>query len=315
MPQARLSVIIPTYNRAPILAKTLEAYKHQTRQQQLVEILVVDDGSTDGTGSLVSECARQSSTLVRYLRQENRGQASARNYGIREASGDLVLLGDDDVIPAPNMVEEHLSWHDKHPDPKIAVVGAVPWSPEVNPRPVMKWWGLNGLHPDGHEVYWPAGLLLNTSLKRAFLQSNGLFDERFRHYGYEDIELCYRLAKKGLRMLYNPCCVGYHYKRVTFDAMCRRGWTLATTPSLKIFERTEAGKEYLANDARRRNSWKYRLQYLLARLVVPLLAPLRPLLDSRVPLPGAVYAMFYAYYGSYRARERKLKLAHKEHAG
>ncbi len=307
MPHAKLSVIIPTYNRANILKNTLKAYTHQTRQEQIVEILVIDDGSTDETEAIVSEAAQASPAPLRYLRQENKGQAAARNYGIRAARGALVLLGDDDVIPAPNMAEEHLSWHEKHPDPAIAVVGAVPWAPEVNPTPVMKWWGLNGLHLKEQEVYWPAGLLLNTSLKLAFLQKNGLFDERFHQYGYEDIELCYRLAKKGLRMLYNPRCIGYHYKRVTFGDMCHRGQLMATTPSLKVFETTEAGKVYLANDVRRRSSRSYRLQYLLARLVVPLLAPLRPLLDSRVPLPGAIYAAFYAYYGSYRARERKLR--------
>jgi glycosyltransferase involved in cell wall biosynthesis len=303
MPAPTLSVILPTYNRATILNKTLQSYKRQVHQERIVEVLVVDDGSTDETAEVVFESARASATPVRYLGQENKGQAAARNHGIRKAQGEIVLLGDDDIIPSSNMVAEHLAWHERYPDPEIAVVGAVPWSPEVRPTPLMKWWGLNGLHFNEEEVYWPAGILCNTSVKLRFLVENGTFDERFRYYGYEDIELSYRLVKKGFRMLYNPNCVGYHHKRVTFDDICRRGLIMATTPSLKVFESTEAGRQYLANDARRRGSWTYRVQSGLARAVVPVLSPLKPLLDSRVPLPGVIYAAFYAYYGSRRAHQ------------
>lgn len=297
----KLSVVLPTHDRANILKKTLEAYKHQNAQERIVEILVVDDGSTDETASIVSESANGSGTPIRYLGQENKGIAAARNHGLREAQGEIVLLGDDDIIPLPDMVAEHLAWHERYPESTVAIVGAVPWAPEVHPTPLMKWWGLNGLQFRGKEVYWPAGLYCNTSVKLAFLKENGLFDERFRWYGYEDIELSYRLTKKGFRMLYNPDCIGHHHKRVSFEDMCRRGMLMATTRSLEVFKNTEAGQRYLANDARRRASRKYRLQSRLARLCVPLLSPLRPLLDSRIPLPGFLYGAFYAYYGSRKA--------------
>ena len=309
MAHFKISVILPTYNRAKILKKTIAAYQDQVGQERLIEILVVDDGSTDETASVVSESARSLPTPVRYLGQENKGLAAARNHGIREARGEIILLGDDDIIPARNMVAEHLAWHDRYPEPGIAVVGATPWSPELRPTPLMKWWGLNGLHFNEPEVYWPAGLYCNTSVKLQFLRENGIFDERFRHYGYEDVELSYRLVKKGFRMLYNPNCIGYHYKRVTFSDICRRGWIMATTPSLKVFEATEAGQRYLANDARRRARWKYRLQSGLSKALVPVLSPLKPLLDSRIPLPGAVYGAFYAYYGSRRAHQARSKQA------
>jgi glycosyltransferase involved in cell wall biosynthesis len=307
MSSLRLSVILPTYNRANILKRTLEAYKNQINQDRIVEILVVDDGSVDETAQVVSQAAECSTTRIRHLGQENKGLGAARNHGIREATGEIVLFGDDDIIPAPNMVAEHLAWHEKYSEPAIAVVGAVPWSPEVRPTPLMKWWGLNGLHFNENEVYWPAGLYCNTSVKLTFLKDNGIFDERIRHYGYEDVELSYRLVKKGFRMLYNPQCVGYHYKRVTFNDMCRRAHIMATTPSLRVFESTEAGTHYLAQDARRRATRKFLLQSQLSRLLVPLLTPLRPLLDSRIPLPDVIYAAFYAYYGSREAHEAQSK--------
>lgn len=304
MPKARLSIIIPTYNRARILEKTLEAYKRQVDADQILELLVVNDGSTDDTQAVVARSAQSSPMSIRYLPQQNSGQSAARNHGIREAKGELVLLGDDDVIPAPNMIAQHLAWQTRYPDPSIAIVGSIFCSPEVNPTPLMKWWGLNGLRFDppymkaGHEVSYAAGLFLNTSAKVEFLRAKGIFDERFRAYGYEDVELGYRLVKQGFHMIYNPDAVGYHYKRISFADMCRRVRTMSTTPNLQIFASTDAGVHYLEAQERRRKSRKYRLQKKLAQALVPLFSSLKPLLDSRMPMPGFVYAAFLAYYGS-----------------
>lgn len=311
---AKVSVIIPTHNRAKILEKTLSAYIQQTARDEILEIIVVDDGSTDGTSDLISQIAHASVVPIVSLHQENRGQAAARNRGIESARAELMLLGDDDVIPAYNMVAEHLAWHVRYPDPSVAIVGAVFWSPEIHPTPLMKWWGLNGLRFDppymkaGHEVSYAAGLFLNTSAKTSFLRANGLFDERFKEYGYEDVELAYRLVKKGFRMIYDPEAVGFHYKRVSFSDMCRRVRTMEATPSLRIFETTEAGMHYLRNQQRRRASHKYRIQRKLAQVVIPPLFFLKPLLDSQIPLPGFMYAAFLAYHGSLKGRWYKADL-------
>lgn len=304
MPKAKISVIIPTRNRAAILQKTLNAYALQTARDEILEVLVVDDGSTDDTPGVVAEMSRTCAVPILCLRQEHRGSAAARNSGIRAARGELVLLGDDDVIPVSTTVAEHLAWQARYPDPAVAVVGSIFCSPEVHPTPLMKWWGLNGLRFDppymkaGGEVSWAAGLFLNTSVKAAFLKTNELFDERFQAYGYEDVEFGYRLTKKGIRMIYNPAAVGYHYKQISFSEMCRRVRFMSTTPSLEIFRKTEAGMEYLGRQERRRKSRSYRLQKGLTRMLVPLLGACKPLLDSQVPLPGFVYAAFLAYYGS-----------------
>src|SRR5258708_26630688 len=84
-PMDSLTVVIPTFNRAPVLKKALEAYLTQGAPEGIYELLVVDDGSTDETPSLVDEISRRAPFPIRYFRQENKGPAAARNVGIREA--------------------------------------------------------------------------------------------------------------------------------------------------------------------------------------------------------------------------------------
>lgn len=302
----KLTIIIPTYNRKDILRKTLAAYCSQSAPEEILEILVVDDGSADGTDSVVAQSNAGSPIPIRYLRQENRGLASARNHGIREARGEIVLFGDDDVIPSADLLSEHLGWHRNYPEASVGVLGRVSWSPEVHPTPFMEWLGLDGplfgyrhLSPgmgvDVHHCYFN-----NTSLKTEFLRANGTFDEEFRAYGYEDIELGYRLTKRGLRLLYNPDAVGYHYKSMSFADACRRAQLVVA--GQRFFETKEAGA-YLAEIAGRgQRSLKSRTKKLLVRWLTPALAPLKPLLDTQIPLPWLVYRALYSYYGLSKAR-------------
>ena len=302
MSEARLSVIIPTYNRKTILKKALDGYIQQTARDAILEILVVDDGSADGTGELVAEFARNSPVPVRHLRHENSGLAATRNHGIREARGELVLLSDDDVIPSPKSVAEHLAWHQKHPDPKIGVVGSVPYSPEVKPTPFQQWWGLDGtryyppfLFPGTATSFWLTQFC-NTSLKPSFLKQVGLFDENFRSFGYEDIEFAYRFVEAGGKVLFNPDAVAYHHKRVTFTDACRLHEKSAV--SRRYFATKEAGMKFGELEEKWERFPRHRVKAFLTQCIVPILSPLKPLLDTQIPLPGRVYDMFYLHYGT-----------------
>lgn len=295
----QLSVVIATYNRNAVLRKSISAYQSQSTPPS--EILVVDDGSSDGTADAASDLERSGPVKVRYFRQENRGPGAARNVGIREAACPLILFTDDDIIPAANLIAEHLTWHQQHREPQTALCGRVTWSPEIKVTPFMKWYGeralvdyrgLNsGTRLDVHH-FWSGHL----SFKTDFLRQAGLYDEDFKNYGWEDFELGYRLLKRGLQLFYNPLALGYHHQSVTFLDACRRARKVDA--ALQLLEQKEAGR-YLIEWKRRRDSeLGRRLSMGLARWMVPVLAPLKPLLDSQVPLPWAVYRSFYWYYGS-----------------
>jgi GT2 family glycosyltransferase len=292
----RVSVVIPTFNRKEILVKAIRAHVAQSALSEIEEILVVDDGSTDGTEAQVSALATETSVPIYYYRQSNRGQAAARNLGIQAAKAEIILFTDDDIIPDSDLLMEHLRWHDRYPEAYAAVLGYVTWCPEVRPTPFMKWFGLDGplfayrQFNGKTELDFRAFYTCNLSVKRDFLRQAGSFDEDFHGYGFEDTELAYRLQKNGLRLLYNPDALACHHKHVTFADACRRAELVAR--SLRVFEQTEAGRYLLELEARERvavrppAAWK--------RLLVPFLRPCKLLLDSQIPLPWAVYRRLYA---------------------
>jgi len=297
--EPELSVIISTYNRREILQKTLAAYQAQSARSGILEVLVLDDESTDGTPEAVSEFSARSELPVRYFRLPHGGQAAARNHGIREAKGRLILFGDDDILPGPNLVAEHLAWHTKYPQAGVGILGLVEWSPEVKPTPFMDWLAEEGFFEygrlkAGEETGFGCFYSCNLSLKTDFLRENGLFDEDFKSYGFEDTELGYRLEKKGFRLLYNPRAIGYHYKFVSFRDTCRRARVVAA--ARRLFEKKEAG-QYLAElYGRRERTPAMRVKRLLGMPLIPLAALLKPFLDTRVALPRFMYRKIYYYF-------------------
>lgn len=102
-PQNRLdlSVIIPTYNRRDSLLRTLESLSRQTYPADRFEVIVVDDGGNDGTAEVAD---RRHPFPFRYIRQENQGDAAARNRGAQEARGDVLQFLDDDIVLEPGFI-------------------------------------------------------------------------------------------------------------------------------------------------------------------------------------------------------------------
>src|SRR5215813_3489651 len=105
---ARVSVIIPTYNRADLIGETIESVLKQTFDD--FEIIIVDDGSTDATGEVV----RKFDGPIKYLYQDNRGRSCARNRGFEASSGDYVCFLDSDDVLKPMMIERQVSLLDSN---------------------------------------------------------------------------------------------------------------------------------------------------------------------------------------------------------
>jgi glycosyltransferase involved in cell wall biosynthesis len=278
--------------------KALSGYLLQSEADMIHELLVVDDGSTDDTESVVREYVRKAPFPVRYLRQANKGPAAARNYGIREAQSNLVLFTDSDIIPQPDLVKQHLEWHNREPQPNAAVLGYVTWSPEMNATPFMRWYGeraifayrmLRGKREADFRFFYTC----NLSLKTEFLRACGQFDENFKSAAYEDLELGYRLSKKGLQLLYNPRAFAHHHQFFSFQDACRK--TASYAEGRPLFEQKEAGQHYLAEDRRKAKTLRFRLATWTETAVGTSIGWCKCLPDSRFPLPPVIYRCLYWY--------------------
>lgn len=225
-----LSVIIPTYNRAPILEWTLRALCED--QQGLLppwELIVVDDGSTDDTRRRVLRYAEERGNRIRYFHQPNRKQGAARNHGMRHARGRLFVFLGDDTIPAPGFLAAHWGRFRREEGRRHAVIGRTDWHPSISETPFREWineWGLQfgfKLIRDPEKVPFNFFYTSNLSFSRDLYDDWGGFDESFREYGWEDIELGYRYMRQGgMRLRYEPEALAYHHHRLTLSAFCRR---------------------------------------------------------------------------------------------
>jgi len=109
-----VSIIIPTYNRKEILREALEFLFEQNYPQDKYEIIVVDDGSTDETEKMVNSLS--SPCRLIYLYQNRKGPHIARNLGIKNAQGKIVIFVDSDIFTPPNFIQEHMRFHKRFKD-------------------------------------------------------------------------------------------------------------------------------------------------------------------------------------------------------
>ena len=260
-----------------------------------MELIVVSDGCTDSTSSTVAGFTDR--LPLKFLRQSKSGVASARNLALTETRSPLVLFLDDDVVPSPGLIEKHLQFHEEHPEVESALLGYVTWLPELPITPFMKWYGEFGALygfarlASGHEVHPRYLYSCNISFKTEFLRSNGGFDPHLSVL--EDNELGFRLGKQGMRLFFCRAARGYHNQAFTFQQACQRLERYSV--GIKPFLSTDAGREMM----RRRGRVSFRLANAFVKIIGPWLSPFRPMLDSGIGLPNAVYRLFYWYYGSY----------------
>jgi GT2 family glycosyltransferase len=214
-----LSVVIPTRGRLESLSEVLRALRRQERPPGVVEVVVALDANAAPEAGAVAERAWPAVKTVQATRP---GASAARNTGWAAARAELVLFLDDDVVPSPSLVAEHVGWHRRHPEPEVGVLGRVRWSPRVKVTPFMRWLETGILFDferlEGVEQGWQVFYSCNVSLKRTLLERAGGFDEERFPYGYEDLELARRLSEHGIRLLYNQSAVGEHLKTETLES-------------------------------------------------------------------------------------------------
>ena len=198
----RATIQLCTYNRAALLERVLYACFEQTIPEDAYEVVLVDDGSTDDTPAAIERARERAGCRFTVVRQPNSGLAKGRNAGIAQATGERIIFIDDDVLVLPNFVEEHLRSHAAHPRAIVRGGAIEVESFDDLPPPV---WSIRNYSGN---YFWTT----NVSAPLETVRAAGGFDESFSEYGWEDIELGLRLRGAGVKAVFNPKALAYHFK-------------------------------------------------------------------------------------------------------
>jgi glycosyltransferase involved in cell wall biosynthesis len=205
------SVVMPTYQRRESLRRTLETLARVQYPADRLELVLVSDGSTDGTVEMVRSLSLP--FPVRVLEQANQGPAAARNLALAHARGPYVLFLDDDVLPSPGLVAEHARGHMAAPAEDRVVIGTLlppdtlrsPWVQWELDTVVKQYCAMaEGLYEPTPRQFYTG----NGSVRLDRVRAAGGFDVSFKRA--EDVELAFRLERMGLAFVFRPAASAVH---------------------------------------------------------------------------------------------------------
>ncbi|HEX5592930.1 MAG TPA: glycosyltransferase [Solirubrobacterales bacterium] len=204
-----LSVILATHNRRPMLERCIQALERQTQDPSSFELVVGDDGSSDGTVEMLRGLSTDFALTALDLGKV--GRAAARNAAIEAARGAICLVIDDDVIAEPELVAAHL---EAHRERRIVGIGRLTQAPPDRPdwysAQFTQTWNEHFDRLEGREVDWTACYAGNLSAPREALLEVGGFVERAAG---EDLDIGYRLSRAGCAIRYLPRARALHDDR------------------------------------------------------------------------------------------------------
>ncbi|MBN1317551.1 MAG: glycosyltransferase family 2 protein, partial [Anaerolineales bacterium] len=219
-----VSVIIPSYNRQDSLLRALDGLKTQTFPPDKFEVIVVVDGSTDGTVEMLRNY--QAPYSLNVIEQTNQGSSKSRNNGVAQAQGKILFFQDNDLEATPPLLDVHIKTHGDSTD-RVVIGYSLPVIPDQT----------DWLHSE-HRLWWYnffyrkrqpgfrycfrdlAGC--NFSIGKELFNRVGGFDSELTDFCHEDIELGLRLLKTGARFIFAPEALGYHHVLISYDQNFRR---------------------------------------------------------------------------------------------
>jgi len=277
--EPELSVILATHNRRELLVRCIESLSGQEADPGSFEVIVADDGSSDGTAEAVKQL--QTPFTLRCLRLEKGGQAAAQNAAIAAAAGRIALILDDDVIVGPRLVAEHLAA--QAPGSRLIGVGHLEQAPprrrDYYAAMFARTWNRHYAELPGREIDWTACFGANLSAPLEALREVGGFATDLP-VG-EDMDLAYRLERAGCKARFLP------EAKATHDD--EKGWRRLLEDS----RRQGAGQVTLADRHPEMNAMLFgwfgsssRREVAVRRLLLALRVPPRLLAPLGRLLPG-----------------------------
>lgn len=254
-----LSVVIPTRNRAPLLQKALDSLCAQTAPKDSFEVLVVDNGSTDGTRDVV-DAYRSRLRELRYFYDPTPGLHVGRHRGLKEASGEVLVYADDDIRATPTWLQ---AIHECFTDPAVALVGGnnYPDFDGIPPTWLQRLWLKPNRDFGGQAITSLSVLKLeegrrtvspyfvwgcNFSIRRSVLLDAGGFhpdgmpEQHIRFRGDGETHVSEHIAAAGLTCMFDSAASVYHAvtpERMTFDYFVKRAFNQGVSDSFTALRR------------------------------------------------------------------------------
>lgn len=234
-----ITVVVPTYNRAEFLKKSLKTFTEQAFDFYKYEILVIDNASTDHTSDVVRDISQNTDVLIKYFYEPNQGLHYARNRGIIESTGDIIIFGDDDIEASENWLKE--IFEEFSLNHKTGIVGGkiLPIWEELPPEWIYDY-GTREVHPVfafldlGNQRKKIENLLAfgcNFGIRRSLVLEIGgsppdTFPSSLMHFsGTGETDMIRQVTALGYDVVYLPKALVHHHvsaNRVTFDYILER---------------------------------------------------------------------------------------------
>ncbi len=264
----RLSVIIPTFNRAEFLSQTIVSVLGQTISPSEYEIIVVDNNSTDNTKSVIENLNRKHGNRIRYIFEPESGLVYGRHTGAREAKGEILVFTDDDIIAPEGWIA---AIKESFSDVGVSLVGGknIPRYDAPPPEWIDAFWSKNELGVwniyislldlGEKQIEIPANFVFgcNFSIRKDVLYKCGGFHpdvvprELIRYLGDGEYGLALAFMKKGYKAVYNPAASIEHLVpkgRMTVEYFCRRAFGEGVTNSYTEIREKGSVLEETAHD-------------------------------------------------------------------
>lgn len=220
----RLSIVIPTYNRGPKLAGTIQAILQSDMTAiEAAEVIVVDDGSKVAAEDSAGMIACPPGFTLRFIRQANAGPGPARNTGFRAATGDLVIFVDDDILVPAGMIQQYLSAHRRFPH--AVVFGRSPFQKGDDNQGMRRFLSDSNLDPtcDTGESYVQVPVVGSGHIAfspKMFREENRVYRDDLRTPAADEIDLSLRLRQKGVPYYFAAHITADHCQPVDLKTIC-----------------------------------------------------------------------------------------------